>query len=1821
MEEEFSAFNHHHHRYVPHRPTLSPSDHRNPPYLRHHHHLPPPPPPPQLPLPLPPAPPPPPPYNPHQSQFTFLNPHPPLPHSPPPPRVSNRTLIDHNHHHYRNYPDPHPHPPRVSYRPTDNYIRDLDLEERSNNYRFRDGSVDGYRDSNLPNPQFLWHDRRRRGGVDDLDNFDQNIDSYRYDRRSNRYLSDSDRSRDFDTYNDSYNGPNSNVSHDFVAGFERNVEEPYVPMLDGEGFRRNRDDENRRWGRIDSPIGTERYDFEFSGEIVPYVSTRRAPNVHTLGKFNDRGKLGREEFIGTPKKQIQKKSALLRIGKPNHRNKSNDHFSKSPFDDSNTNTFKGKDKGPIVYPEHETEKDMMGSPVELDVSFKSNSLVAKAIMTPSSPVSVANRYLSPRKRMLRKADVANSPKTKLASLAVKLDRSTHGSDSPLSSDKVHKQSLEKVTDLTKTKLASLAVLDRSTHGSDSTASSDKIPKQSPEKVTDLPKTKLASLAVKLDRSIHGSDSPSSSVKVPKQSPEKVTVSGNVRLCDIGSSLPCSSGMNDSAGSRGVKGSPVGTVTEQVGNSGGSDGTPSSRVRKKKKFAPIASDVSSLQGTKEDWEPVKADTNSPSEADEAISCSKDQVSSVEIVMVHDDDASLPSLNEPTSDKMDECPQAVVSEKDYAGNDSGSPCVPNTGPSAPLEIQMNESTEKTNRSSVQALQFVSNSDEVLTELQNESTIADLDKVDDVSQKPCEIEVPLSPVNGIVNGSLDGIVPVGGTGIAGMSSPEEIQIHESPIDSHALVHDATNALSCDSEFIEREEDITVSGFDPADVGPMQSVDGTDALPEIGFLGGNSIPGSLNAEENKIHDGTTNADCSNHDSSTTSDSKSGPTDFQGNDTVSNDCIANDTNNQSCNDRSVLVLENGIVDESPNAKVLVGDEPDICFGQDTPTAKKKRKFRDTQLGLSSPSTSDPPVNVVSSIGDGEKALSYSVKDHVSTEEKVSGSGLVNTHIGLQTCNDGGSVLRGNISIEGSSEVDLSVSEGTKVNSPKNKKKRKVSANHEMPLSQDAPNPSLDNSKANTKSGQSMVNDISVNTTTKSIQSLNSTRGESSLRRNQPNSSVPKVFTGRSSLVFSRKIASTNAKPRTWHRADNPSVTIPPKKSDSSPVPPPKLSPKKMGKIQGGAYIRKGHSLVRKPPLSTTVSHGPSHTSSSSVYLLNPSVVGETKKSSGSETGGHNAPFERPKTPALPCGTKSLDCTTIDPAEITSLPLANPPANGGSETTSDSLENRENVDAPKSSEDAPRSSGVLGTDSTSMGSQSVLNEAGKIRYVKRKLNQLVAASSNGDPSVEDVDKTLAKSSDAYYKRRKNQLIRTPMETHITQGVLDPVDTSKTEGQWVPKFISSRCSSKKQFGKGSTKMYKHSKFSPVWRLGNTQLSRKDSNSLQRQKEATLAVAAVEKKKRERNGAARGIAGTKSRNHFSRARIYRIGAVRYKMDPTRRTLQRLSDEKQSSTASVQSEKDATKPYVPRRLVIGNDEYVRLGNGNQLIRDPKKRTRTLASEKVRWSLHTARLRLARKKKYCQFFTRFGKCNKDDGKCPYIHDPSKIAVCTKFLNGSCSNPNCKLTHKVIPERMQDCSYFLQGLCSNENCPYRHVNVNPNASVCEGFLKGYCADGNECRKKHTYVCPVFEATGTCSEGSKCKLHHPKTRTKSTKKKLSMDHNNTRGRYFGLTNIDVAEHRRIAGPKNHHPQYSKEDDIFFQEGKFADYVTLDVSDDEKAVGTRIEERTECNTTSSDCQGEGGCIDELIKPIGIMFKYLAMGSSPVIESASMSYVSEESNCCK
>uniref|UniRef100_UPI0037E7FCA5 zinc finger CCCH domain-containing protein 3 n=1 Tax=Semicossyphus pulcher TaxID=241346 RepID=UPI0037E7FCA5 len=153
----------------------------------------------------------------------------------------------------------------------------------------------------------------------------------------------------------------------------------------------------------------------------------------------------------------------------------------------------------------------------------------------------------------------------------------------------------------------------------------------------------------------------------------------------------------------------------------------------------------------------------------------------------------------------------------------------------------------------------------------------------------------------------------------------------------------------------------------------------------------------------------------------------------------------------------------------------------------------------------------------------------------------------------------------------------------------------------------------------------------------------------------------------------------------------------------------------------------------------------------------------------------------------------------------------------------------------------------------------------------------------------------------------------------------------------------------------------------------------------------------------------------------------------------------------------------------------------------TQHLASRAVQRSL--AIIRHARHKKqqkqYCMYYNRFGKCNRGNS-CPYIHDPDKVAVCTRFLRGTCKQADgaCPFSHKVAKEKMPVCSYFLKGICNNSDCPYSHVYVSRKAEVCEDFVKGYCPEGEKCKKKHTLVCPDFSKTGSCPRGASCKLQH-----------------------------------------------------------------------------------------------------------------------------------------
>lgn len=106
-----------------------------------------------------------------------------------------------------------------------------------------------------------------------------------------------------------------------------------------------------------------------------------------------------------------------------------------------------------------------------------------------------------------------------------------------------------------------------------------------------------------------------------------------------------------------------------------------------------------------------------------------------------------------------------------------------------------------------------------------------------------------------------------------------------------------------------------------------------------------------------------------------------------------------------------------------------------------------------------------------------------------------------------------------------------------------------------------------------------------------------------------------------------------------------------------------------------------------------------------------------------------------------------------------------------------------------------------------------------------------------------------------------------------------------------------------------------------------------------------------------------------------------------------------------------------------------------------------------------------YCLFYIRFGKCDKIDSGCPYVHDDTKISVCKKYLRGACEDGDkCLLTHAIDPGKMPVCWHYLRGICLKDPCPYRHVKVSNKAPVCQDFQKGYCADGDKCLHQHILV-------------------------------------------------------------------------------------------------------------------------------------------------------------
>ncbi|XP_038067628.1 uncharacterized protein LOC119737381 [Patiria miniata] len=168
----------------------------------------------------------------------------------------------------------------------------------------------------------------------------------------------------------------------------------------------------------------------------------------------------------------------------------------------------------------------------------------------------------------------------------------------------------------------------------------------------------------------------------------------------------------------------------------------------------------------------------------------------------------------------------------------------------------------------------------------------------------------------------------------------------------------------------------------------------------------------------------------------------------------------------------------------------------------------------------------------------------------------------------------------------------------------------------------------------------------------------------------------------------------------------------------------------------------------------------------------------------------------------------------------------------------------------------------------------------------------------------------------------------------------------------------------------------------------------------------------------------------------------------------------------------------------------------------TRKVASHVLRRSIHVSLAAKERSKKqsqmkqYCMFYNLYGRCKRGNA-CPYIHDPDKVAVCTRFLRGTCpkTDGSCLFSHKVSKDKMPVCSYFLRGVCNRDDCPYSHVKVSSKATPCAAFIKGHCPLGDKCKKQHILRCAQFSKTGKCDKGKACPLLHKKDAGESSRSK------------------------------------------------------------------------------------------------------------------------------
>lgn len=232
-----------------------------------------------------------------------------------------------------------------------------------------------------------------------------------------------------------------------------------------------------------------------------------------------------------------------------------------------------------------------------------------------------------------------------------------------------------------------------------------------------------------------------------------------------------------------------------------------------------------------------------------------------------------------------------------------------------------------------------------------------------------------------------------------------------------------------------------------------------------------------------------------------------------------------------------------------------------------------------------------------------------------------------------------------------------------------------------------------------------------------------------------------------------------------------------------------------------------------------------------------------------------------------------------------------------------------------------------------------------------------------------------------------------------------------------------------------------------------------------------------------------NGYGQSPVLVIHGTRYSLSSAGKTLRKLPSKGQTRTIRT-----------PKRILVGGRSYVR--TSENVMKVVPLVSVNLASRVLHRSINRAltasnKKNLIKVNTYCMFYNRFGRCNKGL-KCTYIHDPSKIAVCTRFLRGTCKIEGCPFSHEVTPGKMAICSFFLVDACEKNDCPYRHERLSPDAVLCKAFVQGYCPNGKECKKAHILICPKF-ILGECEKGSSCAFPHPPQKVKKAIEKDTVE--------------------------------------------------------------------------------------------------------------------------